>query len=217
MEQLGILLNGAAMASRHEDGEVIEPISDDWRKPASVEYALDEPKFMAEYGRSMAAWGNVEHALSSVFATALEVKQVHHARAAFHSVISFRDRLGMIDAPMKMVTTSFPGEQWLNLSQEWARLSDTLNKASRHRNVLAHMHVWHSPLVGTFGWKDITRISELPMDPYERKKVTVTVERMRDYRKSFESCTRRVRDFEQDLLKAMENPMRDVVLPSTQK
>ncbi|MBY5441806.1 hypothetical protein [Rhizobium leguminosarum] len=193
------------------------PPQDDWRKPASVDYALDEPKFMAEYGRSMAAWGNVEHALSSVFATVLDVTQVHHARAAFHSVISFRDRLGMIDAPMKMVTTSFPGKQWVRLNQEWVRLSDAVNKASRHRNLLAHMHVWHSPLAGTFGWKNITRISDLPIEPDERKKVTVTVERMRDYRKSFENCTHRIRDFEQNLLEAMKDPMRDVILPSTQK
>jgi hypothetical protein len=186
----------------------------DWRTPAGVEYALDEPEFMAEYGRSMAAWGNVEHALSSAFATVLEVKQAHHARAAFHGVISFRDRLGMIGAPVRMVTTCFPGKQWVDLKDEWARLSDVLSKASRHRNTLAHMHVWHSPAIGTFGWKDVTKVADLPVDPDERKKVTVTIGRLRDYRISFESCTRRVRAFEKLLADAMKDPMRDAREPA---
>ncbi|MBB3313106.1 hypothetical protein FHT78_004894 [Rhizobium sp. BK196] len=187
-----------------------EPPPYDWRKPIGVDYALDEPEFMAEYGRTMSAWGNVEHALGSVFATVLNVEQVFHARAAFHSVISFRDRLGMIDAPMALVTNTFPGEQWAHLRKEWGRLKDATSKSSRYRNILAHMHVWHSPTAGTFGWKDITRISELPIDAVERKKVTVTISRMRDYRKSFEICTRRIGEFEGELKKAMKNPVRDV-------
>jgi hypothetical protein len=184
--------------------------SEDWQKPVGPEYAVDEPEFMAEFGRAMAAWGNIEHALSGVYALVLEAKQPHYARASFHSVISFRDRLGMVDVAVRLATTCFPGSLWENLEAEWARLRDTASKASKRRNTLAHMHVWLSPKFGTFGWKDITRISELPIDYEGRRAKAVTIDKMRDYRKSFDNCARRIIEFENELSVAMDDPMRDV-------
>lgn len=107
--------------------------SEDWQKPVGPEYAVDEPEFMAEFGRAMAAWGSIEHALSGVYALVLEARQPHYARASFHSVISFRDRLGMVDVAVRLATTCFPGSLWENLEAEWARLRDTASKASFNR------------------------------------------------------------------------------------
>jgi len=184
-----------------------------WMEPVGPEYAFDEPEFMAEFGRAMAAWGNVEHALSSVFASILNAPQPQHARSAFHSVVSFRDRLNLIDAPMEMVTGSFPGEQWSQVRMDWNKLKEVARKSSRLRNKLAHMHVWHSPSIGTFGHDDITSVVELPSDPVERKRVVVTVDKIRQYRKSFDNCAKRINTFRKKLLEEMANPMRDVIMP----
>lgn len=179
---------------------------DDWRKPSSVIYAVDEPEFMAEFGRAMAEWGNVEHALSSLFAAVIQPKRRDHARAAFHNVVSFRDRLGMIDVTFEMALGPYQASDKASTVKEWSRLKDVLQKVSRSRNMLAHMHVWHGPSFGTFGWKDITQISVLPVTPEERKKLVVTTSRLRDYRGSFSSCAKRTRAFTEALDEILAAP-----------
>ena len=189
--------------------------SSDWKTPVGPEYAIDEPEFMVEYGRAMASYGNIEHALSSLYACAVDSRQPQYARASFHRVISFRDRVEMVDAPVSMITTSFLGKQWGDLAREWKSLKEVLRRSSKRRNELAHMHVWHSPRTGTFGWQDITRISTLPMDKQERREKAVTTEKMRTHRSSFDLCTKRVRKFERSLAAALNDPMREPVFQRT--
>lgn len=175
----------------------------DWMKPLGPDYASDEPEFMVEFGRAMAEWGNVEHSLSSIFAQVIQAKDPFIARAAFHSIVGFRDRLQAVTVPLDLLTGRYIGHQWDEIRVEWKRLSDVVRKASLKRNELAHMHVWHSRSIGTFGWKDITRIGALPMDATERKAISLTPARMRDYRNSFSSATRRLRHFEETLKAAL--------------
>lgn len=174
--------------------------------PQGAEYAPDEPEFMAEFGRALAEWGNIEHRLSSVFAIVICSAEVMSARSAFHSVVGLRDRLQMIDRPLKIKFGTSEGQQWRELEREWSRISDRVQKASKKRNKLAHMHVWQGPALGTFGAQDISRLSDLPIDPIEREKLVVTAETLRSYQESFVSVAMRIETFRASLLEAYAKP-----------
>ena len=64
-----------------------------WNEPHGPEYAADEPEFMAEYGRTLAEWGGVEHELARVFSVLIQPKSTMSAAAAFLAVPGFRDKL----------------------------------------------------------------------------------------------------------------------------
>jgi hypothetical protein len=180
----------------------VTEIEYDWRMPQGADYAPDEPEFMAEFGRALAEWGNIEHRLSSVFAIVICSAEVMSARSAFHAIVGFRDRIQVIERPLKIKFGTSEGPQWRELEGEWSRISDIVQKASRKRNKLAHMHVWQGPKLGTFGAQDISRLSDLPTDPKERSKLVVTIETLRSYRESFVSVAMRIETFRASLLEA---------------
>jgi len=176
--------------------------TENWSKSLGAEYASDEPEFMCELGRAMAEWGNVEHALSSVFAVAIQSKDPFLARASFHSIVGFSDRLRAVEAIIAMQSKRNPTVFWEEVHLEWKRIDDVLSKTSRKRNRLAHMHVWQGPKMGTFGAQNITGLADLPLDPVARKKEVVTIALMRDYRRSFCSAADRVYKFQERLTNA---------------
>lgn len=179
--------------------------SSDWSKPAGPDYAIDEPEFMAEFGRALAEWGNIEHKLSDIFAVSLQAKDRLNARAAFHAIASFRDRINAIGVVIDRLSERQSTKQWEQIKVEWKRASEAVQKASKNRNKLAHMHVWHSRRSGTFGADDITKVAYLPRDLTERQQAVVTIQKMKDYRKSFCSLKDRLRAFREVLEVGLQN------------
>jgi hypothetical protein len=80
-------------------------------------------------------------------------------------------------------------------SIEWRRIDKAIEKSVLNRNQLAHLHVWHSPEMGTFGHGHIFKLSQLPTNPIKRKKHVITVKKLRDYRRGFCIKAKRLRRF----------------------
>lgn len=160
-----------------------------WDEPHGAEYALDEPEFMAEYGRAMADWGSLEHQLGHVFGLSLRTKP-EIAGAVFFAVPGFRDKVSMVNA---VIAARFVDEA--EVQSDWRAISEQCLKISKSRNRIAHMHVWQGPNSGTWGAQDLWQMSQLPIKWNERKQYVVTVEELRRIRSRFNAVTTKLLSF----------------------
>jgi hypothetical protein len=170
-----------------------------WSDPVGPDYATDEPEFMVGYGRAMAEWGNVEHALSRIFVRILDPGNVEWATLAFFSVQNFRDRTNMVAS---LVTSQFGPPDTDNPTHqatEWSRVVKAIGRTAKNRNTLAHLHVWHGPKIGTFGHGHLFQVSKLPTDPEERRRKIVTIKTLRDYSHGFHLLAKRLNDFDKSI------------------
>lgn len=150
---------------------------------------------MVEYGRAMAEWGNVEHALAQIYVKLLKPANVEHASLAFFAVQNLRDRVNMIAS---LVASLFGEPKAIDATPqavEWDRIRNAFNRTVKNRNTLAHMHVWHGPKTGTFGHGHLYEVAKLPQDAEERKRQIVTAKRLRDFREGFCLLAERLRHF----------------------
>src|SRR4051794_16445407 len=100
-----------------------------WDAPHGPDYALDELEFMAAYGRAMAAWGSVEHAMARIYIKLLRPSNIEHAAKAYFSVLSFRDRS---NATSSLVNSNFGTDKDENPTLEaveWARIIRKVNES----------------------------------------------------------------------------------------
>lgn len=115
--------------------------------------------FYIAYGRAMARWANVEHALHMIYLTTTmahhwlphsdpRVTEADHAEmahritvaaSAYFSIINWNTRLGMVDSVIASQRFSVP------LADQWTSLKNRAIRRSKRRNSLAHWVVRYSP------------------------------------------------------------------------
>ncbi len=176
-----------------------------WDQPHGPDYAIDEPEFMAQYGRALAEWGNVEHALAHLFAAFLRPASLQISRAAYLAVPGFRDKLTVLDAAAKAVFVVISPADRPALEKEWQSLFNAANRTSKNRNKIAHMHVWHGSRsgTGTFGAGHMAEVDKLPFNWEEREKLVVTSKTLTDYRQGFLALYERISNYRDDVSRAL--------------
>lgn len=158
--------------------------------PLIIAEAGSTSKFMAKYGQTLSWWGLVEHSLCRVFVNLVAAKSVEVAGACFFSVPSFRDKLRMVDAAVKVLmneeTDGYLGlEKSKKLKAEWSANQQLAIKAGEVRNKLAHMHFWLNGEGVPYGSFSIYGMSKIPVKWNARKGHVITEERLLVYEESF--------------------------------
>lgn len=178
-----------------------------WDEPHGPDYAKDEPEFMAQYGRALAEWGNVEHVLAHLFAAAMKPADMVTSRAAFLAVNGFRDKISVVSATLTVVLASPGIQDGASLRDQWGQIAKSAERAARHRNELAHMHVWHGSQSGsgTFGSGHLAQVTELPLDWKQREPKVVTIKKLNDYRQGFFSLYERIFAYRDQVADAVAN------------
>lgn len=166
-----------------------------WNEPQGADYASDEPEFMVGYGRALADWGSVEHVLSRIYVKLLKPHNDVHATVAFFAVQNFRDRREMVNALVECHYGSGDDDNPHPVAKEWKCTNEAIGRTVKHRNRFAHLFVYQGPDMGTFGHGHIFELVKLGLDPEIRKRKTVGLKTLADYRQGFKSLYERLDRF----------------------
>jgi hypothetical protein len=101
-------------------------------------------QFYAALGKAISQWQHVESALVITFTalTGSNSPRSSVVNAAFHSLISFKAKLDMVDTAFK--TAAFMSPRESALLPEWKTLRNRISKRSDRRNELAHFSMIRS-------------------------------------------------------------------------
>src|SRR5580704_13945664 len=100
-----------------------------------VDDGIDEEhaaEFFEALGVAVLRWQYVEAAIFHIFSAVIRGRDHHAVSAVFHAVANLSNRLGMIDAALKVL---IPEDPALN---EWERLEKKIRDLSQKRNFLVH-------------------------------------------------------------------------------
>ena len=95
--------------------------------------ASRDPYYLA-VGRCLEKWAWVETNLALLMMGLMRHRRGNLVGAAFHSAVSFRAKLKMVDAIAQQTLAG----QWL---QNWDKLRDRIRRRSEKRNQIAHFHL----------------------------------------------------------------------------
>lgn len=158
-----------------------------------ISEAGGDKEFYAAYGLSLSLWSWVEHALCRVYLCVAQSPNTESLGRAFFAVTLFRDKVGMTDVlASEALAKSDPLGR---LGAEWKSIKKKLRRAPTNRNAIAHVSVWSSPGLGSYGYGSIWNLAELPIEPVERERHVITLKKMRDIGQGFEITARRLEAF----------------------
>jgi hypothetical protein len=98
----------------------------------ATDFREQERHFFELLGRAVARWQLVEMQLFRIHARLVRSENSEVASAAFHSIINFRQRLGMMDAAARIFLATSP------MLAKWTALKKRAKKAAVRQNTLTH-------------------------------------------------------------------------------